>query len=200
MDEIKNVEVEEALDLPETKEGEEDTTDWKAEAQKLREKAIRQRERTKELKAQLKSLTPEKKADASPETKESRESKSSDLDNGQKALLVAYGVKGADELALAKSWMQRTGDDIDVMISDDIFTAKLQALRVAKASQEALPSNTKRTGQSYAKDSVEYNLQKYESGEVQLADMPFAIRSKVLAAKMKKEKEDNEFSFTPSKK
>src|ERR1700752_1822811 len=48
------IEVEENLDLPEVKEGQEDTTDWKAEAQKLREKAIAQRERTKSLKDQLK--------------------------------------------------------------------------------------------------------------------------------------------------
>ena len=43
-------EVEETLDLPVVNEGEDDTTDWKAEATKLQNKAISQRERTKTLK------------------------------------------------------------------------------------------------------------------------------------------------------
>src|SRR3990167_11190875 len=46
-------EVEEILDLPEIKEGEDDTTDWKAEAEKLQHKAISQRERTKTIKKEL---------------------------------------------------------------------------------------------------------------------------------------------------
>jgi hypothetical protein len=183
------VEVEETLDLPEeTKEGEEDTTDWKAEAQKLQAKAIKQRESTKELKARLKELTPaEKKAEA----------KSGDLDNGQKALLVAYGVKGPDEIALAKSWMQRTGDDIDVLIGDDIFTAKLNALREAKATQQAIPSGTKRSTNS-PKDSVDYHLEKYENGTMPLNEMDFEMRSKVLTAKLEKDKKASKFNFTPS--
>lgn len=185
-------EVEETLDLPEVEEGQEDTTDWKAEAKKLQEKAIKQRENTKTLKAKIKELTPaEKKA-------ETVQAKSGDLDNGQKALLVAYGVKGTDEIALAKSWMQRTGDDIDVMISDDIFTAKLGALREAKASQAAVPTGTKRSNVSI-KDSVEYNLEQYETGKIQLSDLPFEARSKVLAAKMKKDEAESKFNFGSSR-
>jgi len=187
-------EVEENLDLPEVKEGETDTTDWKAEAETLREKAIKQRERTKELKAQLKALTPaEKKAEAKSENK----SESRDLDSGDKALLVAYGVKGSDEIALAKAFMQRTGEDIDTLIGDDIFQAKLGALREAKASQKAIPSGTKRSVTS-PKDSVDYHLEKYENGSMQLSEMPFSMRAKVLDAKMKKIKDENTFNFSNS--
>src|SRR3990167_8694294 len=45
--------VEENLELPAVEEGEEDLTDYKAEALKLRDKAIAQRERTKALKKEL---------------------------------------------------------------------------------------------------------------------------------------------------
>jgi hypothetical protein len=164
-----------------------DTTNWEAEAKK--ERGIRKRLETKLKKAN------EPKSEA-PKVEEVKQ-KSGELDYGQRALLVAYGVKGPEEIALAKSWMQRTGDDIDVMIGDDIFTAKLTALREAKASHEAIPSGTKRAGFA-PKDSVDYHLAKYESGAMQLDEMPFDMRSKVLTAKMEKEKKANEFSFTPN--
>ena len=189
--EKENQEVDENLDLPETKEGEEDTTDWKAEAQKLKDKAIRQRERTKALKDELNTL----KVSAKPEAKPENKAESGDLSSGDKALLVAYGVKGKDEIALAQSFMKRTGDDIDTVIGDDIFQARLSKLREAKTSAEAVPSGTKRSVVS-PKDSVEYHLDKYENGTMELKDMPFSMRSKVLDAKVKKMKEEQTFNFS----
>ena len=88
-------EVEVNLDLPEIKEGEEDTTDWKAEATKLREKAIAQRERTKALKDQLKALTPaEKRA-------EINQSKPDENQLLEKAFLRSAQIVDADEVDLA---------------------------------------------------------------------------------------------------
>ncbi len=181
-------EVEEALDLPEEKEGEEDTTDWKAEAKKLQEKAIKQREKTKELKAKLKAQPTETKpAD--------QENKSGDLDFGEKAYLKSMlDIKGADEIALVKQWRTRTGDDLDTLVSDDIFLSKLTSLREARTSQEAIPSGTRRSNAS-TKDSVEFHLEKYENGSMKLNDMDFDMRSKVLTAKLEKDKKSSTFNF-----
>lgn len=182
--------VEETLDLPaDAAEGEEDTTDWKAEAKKLQEKAIKQRESTKALKAKIKELTPaEKKAEAA-------QAQSSELDAGSKALLVAYGIKGKDELALAQSYMQRTGEDIDAVIEDDIFQAKLSKLREAKATAQAVPSATKRSGNG-TKDDLDYWGEKYASG-TPLNDIPENLQMKVLNARLDREKQTSKFTKNP---
>src|SRR3990167_4304082 len=89
-------EVEENLDLPEVKEGEEDTTDWKAEATKLKEKAIRQRETTKTLKQQVKDLEQYK-----PKQQDKIEKQKSDdklFERLEKIALKTAGIKEADEL------------------------------------------------------------------------------------------------------
>ncbi len=177
MEQKNEVDVEETLDLPTVVDGEEDLTDWKAEATKLQEKAIKQRQATKELKAKLKELTPAEKK------QETIQAKSGELDNGDKALLVAYGVKTPDEIALAKTWMKRTGDDIDVMISDDIFNAKLTALREARDVAKATPSGSKRTGNT-VKDTAEYWTQKYLDG-TELNELPREFRMKAIQAKTK---------------
>lgn len=182
--------VEETLDLPaEAAEGEADTTDWKAEAQKLQAKAIKQREATKELKAKLKEFAPEVKKPEAPQAK------SDELDSGSKALLVAYGIKGKDEIALAQSYMQRTGEDIDTVIEDDIFQAKLSKLREVKASTLAVPGATKRSG-SGAKDDLDYWSEKYESGTA-LNDIPDNLQMKVLNAKLDRDKQTSKFTKNP---
>ena len=65
--------VEENFDLPQVEEGQEDSTDWKVEAEKLKEKAIRQRENTKSLKAQIKELEKPKPQDKKEEKKSDTE-------------------------------------------------------------------------------------------------------------------------------
>ncbi len=172
--------VEETLDLPEVEEGKEDTTDWKAEAQALQKKAIKQRENTKTLKAKIKELTPaEKKVEAN-------QAKSGELDYGQKAFLNSYGIKGSDEVALVKQWVSRTGDDLDTIVSDDIFTAKLTALREARESAKAIPQGTKRSTNT-AKDSVDYWTDKYTTG-LPLKDVPSEFRTQVLNRRIDKDK------------
>lgn len=182
--------VEEALDLPaDAGEGEEDTTDWKAEAQKLQAKAIKQREATKELKAKLKELTPaEKKVEAD-------QAKSNELDSGSKALLVAYGIKGKDEHTLAQDYMRRTGQDVDSLVEDDIFQAKLGKLREAKATAQATPTATKRSTGS-TKDDVDYWSEKYQSGTA-LNEIPDHLQMKVLNARLEKEKQTSKFTKNP---
>ncbi len=189
MSQNQETEVEEALDLPEVEEGQEDTTDWKAEAKSLQAKAIKQRENTKALKAKIKELTPaEKKAEAN-------QAQSNELDSGSKALLVAYGIKGKDEIALAQSYMQRTGEDIDAVVEDDIFQAKLSKLREAKATAQAVPSGTKRPG-STPKDDVDFWSEKYNSG-TPLNEIPENLQMKVLNAKIDSEKKSSRFTKNP---
>ena len=121
-----------------------------------------------------------------PEVKTESKSQQGELDKGDKALLVAYGIKGVDEFALARNFMARTGDDIDSLVTDDIFQAKLKNLREARDTKNALPSGSKKAPTT-VKDSVDYHLQKYE----QTGELPsdFSMRSAVLNAKVGKQKD-----------
>lgn len=128
--------------------------------------------------------------------KEITPAKSDDLEfnSGDKALLRSYDIKGADEIALAKSWMRRTGDAIEVMAEDDIFKSKLGKLRDAKATADALPKGKNR-GSPPAANNEDYWLDRIDSGQSQLNDIPDkSMREKVLDKRIAKEKSGSKFA------
>jgi hypothetical protein len=136
-----------------------------------------------------------KKAD-SPTSPEPKETRSSDLDYGQKAFLRSYDIKGSDELELVRTYMERTGDTLDSVVEDDIFTAKLTKLREAKAAADAVPKGTRRS-QAPATDEVSYWTGKVANG-LSLNDIPdVSMRRKVLNARIEQERVGSRFSDTP---
>lgn len=157
MDENKNeeVEVEETLDLPEVEEGQEDTTDWKAEAQKLREKAIAQRERTKMLKQQLADAkkAAESRVDSQPKTGE--------LDETQMDYLDLKGISEDEDIKVIEAVMKRTGDSLRQVLKDDYVISKLASNKAKREVQDATPSNTKRGGGQAG--TLESAIAKFES-------------------------------------
>lgn len=96
------------------------------------------------------------------QTPEKTTTEPSDLDYGQKALLRAIGVKGSDELQLAKDYMKRTGLDVDALESDDIFQARLDKLRTTKANELAATDTSNRGSAGGGKNTVDYWLAKGE--------------------------------------
>lgn len=154
-----------------------DTTDWKArfEAEEGRRKRLE-----KDL-----TQASESKSKKSP-------SKSDDFDYGQKAFLIANGVKEADEVALVKDIMASTGKSLDDVMESKYFQAELKEMRDAKLTANALPSGTKRTGQS-AQSTVEYWIAK---GELPPAS-DRELRQKVVNARIKSEKVTNVFTNNP---
>ena len=148
MTEIKNeevVEVEENLDLPEVQEGEDDTTDWKAEAQKLRDKAISQRERTKTLK---KDLADARKAvgvvAGSKETPS--QPKTGELDETQLDYLDLKGITDSEDIAVIQKVIQKTGQTVREALKDEYVITKLASLKAERDVKAAIPSSTRRSG------------------------------------------------------
>ena len=137
--------VEESLDLPVVVEGEEDATDYKAEALKLRDKAIAQRERTKALK---KELADTKKAVeiAAGITKEPTPVKTGDLDETQLDYLDLKGVTEAEDVKIIEDVVKKTGQTVRQVLKDDYVVAKLAANKAKRDVQGATPSSTKRAG------------------------------------------------------
>lgn len=120
--------------------------------------------------------------------KSSKSSKASELDYGQKAFLVASGVKGAKEMDLAKEYMSNTGKSLEEVVENKYFLNDLKELRETTASANAMPNGSKRSTNS-SKDSVDYWLAK---GELPPADQ-IELRRKVVNERIAKEKNKNVF-------
>lgn len=148
----------------------EENTDWQA--------------RARELEGRLKRA--EKKLSRTENDSTKAPSKTGDFDYAQKAYLVANGVKGNDEMKLVKEIMSNTGKSLDQVLESKYFTAELNEMREMKKSQDAIPSNSKRSSQS-GKDTVEYWLAKGELPEDR------ELRSKVVKAKWKSSSSVNPF-------
>lgn len=137
--------------------------DWKSlyENQKIRAEKAEDR---------LKKLQPKK------EESKNEPSKPNGLDYGAKAYLKAYGISGSDELALVKQFQDR-GFELDNIVEDDVFTAKLNNLREAKASTNAVPKGTKRSGQPVSNELDEAMAKYNETGEL---PQDFETRNKLI--------------------
>lgn len=153
--------------------------DWKAkfeESEGLRRRAV-------------KDLDKYKNSDPAPNK---APSKSSDLDYGQKAFLIANGVKGTEEIDLVKTVMANTGKSLDDVLESKYFQAELKEMRDAKTFQDAVPDGSKRSNQS-ASSTVEYWIAK---GELPPASER-ELRKEVVNARLKSDTNKNQFTDTP---
>ena len=181
-------EVEESLDLPEVKEGEEDSTDWKAEATKLREKAIAQRERTKSLKQQL--ADKEKAISAlATGSKKAEPSSTGELDQTQLDYLDLKGISEADDIKVIENIVKRTGVTVREALKDDYVISKLATNKAQREVKGATPSSTKR-GAASAGNDLATALAKYEQAGYAPEALPtdFKLRIAVVNAVMKETK------------
>lgn len=114
------------------------------------------------------------------DTPEKPSKKSNDLDYGQKAFLAANGVKGSKEMDFVKQEMKASGLDLESLLENDYFQAKLEKQRSLNKTAEATPTG-KRSG-GVPTDSVEYWMTK------PLEEVPREFRGKVVDAMLAKDK------------
>lgn len=141
-------------------EGKKEEVNWEAKA--------------KELEGRLKRA--ETKASKKSEPTKTEPAKEG-LDYGQKAFLVASGIKGEAELKLVQEVMSSTGKTLEQVLESKYFQAELEERREIAKTAEAVP-NGKRSG-NIASDSVEYWMSK------PMAEVPQEMRIKVVNAKLK---------------
>ena len=153
-----------------------DNTDWKAEAKK-------QAGINKRLNTKLK-----KKAEAKDEDPAPVKKSGDGLDYGQKAFLIANGIKGEDANKLVQEYME-TGKSLEDVVENKHFKNDLKDMEEAEAVKKATPSKSKR-GTSNTRDSVEYWIAK---GELPPAD-DIQLRRDVVNARMKKATEGSKFT------
>jgi hypothetical protein len=165
--------------------GSEDTIDWEAKAKEQEGLAKRNYAKLKKAEEKLASL--EKKPEP---PKEEKKLDDKEFSSGDKALLKTYkDIQGEDELALAQNWMKRTGDEMEVMLEDELFNSKLNKLREKKKAKEAVPTSTRRSGVPSSK-AVDYWLGKpFE----EVPRDPPELRQQVLAERLKREEHRAKF-------
>lgn len=176
------VEVEESLDLPEVTEGETDTTDWKAEAQKLREKAISQREKTKVLKDKLKDAEAKVVSAVAPKQTQTA-SKADGLDETALDYLDVKGVTERDDVKVVEDIVKKTGMTVREALKDEYVQAKLTANKAARDVKDATPSSTKRAGGNQGTD-LSAAIARYEQSGYDVKTLPddFKLRSAIVNA------------------
>ncbi len=150
-----------------TEESQEDSTDWKAEA--LKYKAILDRNKNK--------------------TEKPAPKKANELDYGQKAYLVANGIKN-DEIDFVQSELKEARTSLESLLENNYFKAKLQEHRELKQTANANYKGKGKTSNS-SQDSVDYWLTK-DFGEL---PTDFELRKKVVKAR--REKSRSKGMFTP---
>ena len=181
--EEKEVEI---TELPEVQDGEEDKTDWKAEA--LKQQGIAKRFKTKlEKSKEVKAEAPEKKVE---------NKKSEEVDYALESYLIANGIKEDDEREL---FNQRVADGQKPkdIFGNKFFQQDLTELRNAKTVKAALPPSSNRSGSS-ASNTVDYWKAKVESGKATVLDIPdVKLRRQVVNARMAAEKDVSHFTTNP---
>lgn len=120
-----------------------------------------------------------KKLGVTPEPKEVKTSKSDSLGYGEKAFLVANGIKG-EEMKMVEEALKKSGDSIEDILENPYFQAKLEEARNLAKTADASPKGKRPS--PIPTDSVEYWIGK------PMEEVPQEMRIKVVNAKLNKEK------------
>lgn len=142
--------------------------------------------RTKEAETKLKTFASEKK-DTTPTKKADKDDKS--LDYGQKAFLIANGIKGQEEISIVQDVLNSTGKSLDEVIEMRFVQEELKALREQKQTEDATPKGNEGRGGNGARGTVDFWIAK---GELPPADQ-VELRRKVVNEKLKRSKQKSKF-------
>lgn len=133
------------------------------------------------LKREIKDLRKLKKTqEEEPETPNKPQSN----DLGEKAFLIANGIKGKEEMEFFNKMKKETGKDAESLLETTYFQAELREFREKRASDLATPKGSPRSNNSSV-DTVEYWIAKGELPPNTPDNKK--LREDVVNARMKKE-------------
>lgn len=135
--------------------GEGDVETLKAQMAEIQAELSKKDETIGSLKRDLKVT--KKEAKKEPEVESPKETEKPDeFGLLQKTYLRSAGITDTDEVELARSLQEKTGMELDELVDDDFFKAKLEALRNDKATVEATADVRGGSGKQEAKYTPEY--------------------------------------------
>lgn len=129
-----------------------------------------------------------------PEKSTRKSKKSSEFDEGQLAYLVAKGIEADEDIEFTQNELEKHGGSLRELLNNEYFQSKVKARKEAKATLEATPTTTKRSG-SNTGDSVDYHYAKYMATGKLPEDREMAI--KVVNMRQKKEVSKKMFTDNP---
>jgi acyl-CoA reductase-like NAD-dependent aldehyde dehydrogenase len=129
---------------------------------------------------------------AKPEVKPAPKKEGEGLDRVDKAILRTEKIVEEDEVELVEKIMKETGKTVEETLDSKYFQSELKTLREDKETANAIPGNSKRSGQSNS-STVEYWISK---GQLPPVDQP-KLRQAVVNRKIELEKSGNTFSKNP---
>jgi len=109
-----------------------------------------------------------------------KKTKSDDLDYGQKAFLIANGIKDAKDIAFIRKELKGSGLELDELLDNGYFKEKFSNFQELNKTADAVPKGKR--GGGIATDSVEYWASK------PIAEVPQDMRIKVVNYRLEKEK------------
>lgn len=131
-------------------------------------------------------IKPEKAPTAPANPNSTPTSPSSDF--GEKAYLIANGIKGSDEFEFVEKMKKETGLSLDKLLETTYFQTEFKDFKEKKTTAAATPSGSKRTT-APSIDTVEYWIAK---GELPPENQP-KLRQAVVNARIKKEESRGPF-------
>lgn len=163
------------------------SVDWKA---KFTEMAGIARRRTTALKKA-------KEAMSKPPTVTKKEpdgqTKKGELDYGQKAFLVASGIKEPERIAFVQKIMTESGQQLEAVLASQYVQGELTRMAEEAATKAAMPNAGDRGDAGNVRTEVEYWLKK---GELPPPDQ-VELRRKVVNAKIARANTESNFTSTP---
>jgi len=121
------------------------------------------------------------------ETKNKLDATTGELSETQLDYLDLKGITHEEDIEIIQKVMKRTGQTVRQALADDYVQAKLEKAKQAREVQNAMPSSTRRSGQTETND-VDYWLNKNAAtGEL---PTDFELRAKVIDAKMSKQSDN----------
>lgn len=154
-------------------------TDWKAKYDEVNGRFRRLEKKLEKLKD-------------SPITTQESKQQNQTLDKMDRAILRMEKISSPDEVKLVEDIIKDTGKSLEQVLESKFFQSELKELRENKATEEATPTGSKRSGQS-ARDTVDYWIAKGELPPWSERE----LRIKVVNAKIQKQQSKNMFSDNP---
>jgi hypothetical protein len=155
------------------------TTDWETRAKELEQKAIRQRDTTRDLRKELKEL----KAKVPEQSTQQPTAKKKEFDYAEMAYLNSKGVEESDYDYIFKE-VQSTGKSLKDTLAFKYVQEELKTLKQGREVQSALPTSKRAGGTAH--DEVGYWVAKGEYP----ADTPDnrKLRADIMKYKVKTER------------
>ena len=134
-----------------------------------------------------------KQKDEPNEKKPAEEKTSQGLDYGQKAYLIAEGIKRGAETELVEQVMEDSGKNLEDVLDSKYFQGELKVLRDDVKTKIATPSSSKRSTTT-SRDKVDYWIAKGELPPIEQIE----LRRAVVNAKVKQEEPNSNFTSNPT--